>query len=213
MRVLIFGDSITQGYWDSEGGWAARLRKYYDKNTLKAANNSTDYPEIFNLGISGDTATTLLSRIDFESRVRQWPGEEACFIISIGVNDSVFRGDEFESTPDKYREELTQIYKIVKKYADRVIFLGLTPCVDERVQPMTWSSTGKCYSNERIRLFDKTLREFCNQNSIIYIALFDAMTNAQVNKELMPDGIHPNSEGHELIFKLVQPELDKLIAG
>jgi len=29
---------------------------------------------------------------------------------------------------------------------------------------------------------------------------------------LFDDGLHPNDAGHELIFELVQPELDKLLA-
>lgn len=34
MTVLIFGDSITQGFCDTEGGWAARLKKFLDEKTL-----------------------------------------------------------------------------------------------------------------------------------------------------------------------------------
>jgi lysophospholipase L1-like esterase len=34
MIVLVFGDSIAQGYWDSEGGWVERLRKANDSATF-----------------------------------------------------------------------------------------------------------------------------------------------------------------------------------
>lgn len=42
MRVLVFGDSITQGFWDTEGGWVERLRKYYDQYyTLTTCSQSS----------------------------------------------------------------------------------------------------------------------------------------------------------------------------
>lgn len=31
-KILVFGDSIAYGKWDSDGGWVARLRKYVDVN-------------------------------------------------------------------------------------------------------------------------------------------------------------------------------------
>jgi len=53
MKVLIFGDSITQGFWDIEGGWAARLRKTYDQKAVDS--DDYDQPTIFNLGVSGNS--------------------------------------------------------------------------------------------------------------------------------------------------------------
>jgi lysophospholipase L1-like esterase len=49
VRVLVFGDSIAQGFWDSEGGWVERLRKHYNSLALEDLK-SNQQPEIFNLG-------------------------------------------------------------------------------------------------------------------------------------------------------------------
>ena len=47
MTICIFGDSITWGAYDPEqGGWATRLRNYFEKQ-----DNDVD---VYNLGISGD---------------------------------------------------------------------------------------------------------------------------------------------------------------
>lgn len=35
MRVLIFGDSITQGMWDAQGGWANRLVADYFRQQME----------------------------------------------------------------------------------------------------------------------------------------------------------------------------------
>jgi lysophospholipase L1-like esterase len=49
MRLLIFGDSITYGAWDIEGGWAARLRKFLDGKTLTDLFNSFEFGGYFNI--------------------------------------------------------------------------------------------------------------------------------------------------------------------
>lgn len=46
MRVLVFGDSITQGYWDTEGGWVKRIRSHYDLLQITDLNGR-DEPTIF----------------------------------------------------------------------------------------------------------------------------------------------------------------------
>ena len=36
--LLVFGDSITYGAWDLEGGWVQRLRSFIDKKNLTDPN-------------------------------------------------------------------------------------------------------------------------------------------------------------------------------
>lgn len=64
MRVLIFGD--TQGYRDTEGGWADKLRKHYDE--LQVQDFGKGQPTIFNLGISADDSRNVLSQAEAEIR-------------------------------------------------------------------------------------------------------------------------------------------------
>ncbi|MBI5906829.1 hypothetical protein HY857_02135 [Candidatus Saccharibacteria bacterium] len=209
MRVLIFGDSITQGFWDTEGGWVGRLRKHYDE--IQLLDLSKEQPTIFNLGISGDFTKSVVARLESETKARLWPGEEIVYIFAVGLNDTIYREDDFESTPKKYNEELGTILKIAKLYSQRILFVGMSPVVDERVQPPQWSSSGKCYSNERIMIFDKVLQDFCERSSVAYVSLFEMMQREQATHDLMPDGAHPNNKGHKLIFQIVLPELEKLI--
>jgi hypothetical protein len=66
MRVLVFGDSITQGYWDTDGGWVDRIRRHFD--TIQATDlQDNDEPTIFNLGISADNSRNILERIETET--------------------------------------------------------------------------------------------------------------------------------------------------
>src|SRR5437762_377896 len=116
MRVLIFGDSITQGFFDVRGGWVGRLREHYDMLQLK---NPTTYsqPVIFNLGISGDTAEKLVRRFENETEARLWPDEDMAFVFSIGTNDASTRNLEPFSTPEKYRNQLEELIKMAKRFS------------------------------------------------------------------------------------------------
>lgn len=37
MKILVFGDSITQGYWATNGGWVDMLKTHYHKGYFKNA--------------------------------------------------------------------------------------------------------------------------------------------------------------------------------
>lgn len=62
MRILIFGDSITQGFWDTNGGWVDKLRKHYDELQLQDFDKNP--PTVFNLSIDADTSQNILQRAE-----------------------------------------------------------------------------------------------------------------------------------------------------
>src|SRR5256885_14958417 len=78
-RIFIFGDSITWGSSDEEGGWASRVKRYTDKKMP-----IPDYwSPVYVLGIPGDTTEDLLNRFDQEIKVRltEEDKEEAIMVI------------------------------------------------------------------------------------------------------------------------------------
>lgn len=84
MRVLVFGDSITRGYWDTNGGWVERIRKHYD--LLQASNlEGRDEPTIFNLGIGTDNSKNILARIESETIARTSHGDLPVVGVQIGL--------------------------------------------------------------------------------------------------------------------------------
>jgi acyl-CoA thioesterase I len=205
MRVLIFGDSITQGFWDVDGGWVNRLRKHYDQ---KMINRTDDPPTVFNLGVSGDSSAEVLARFDNETKARS--KEDLTFVIAIGVNDARTKAGVNFSDTNQYRQNLEGILQLARKYSDKIMFVGLTPCVEDRTNPVGWGSTG--YTNTRIREVDTALREFCEANHLPFVEIFEPFNLAQSSTELLPDGLHPNAAGHKLIADIVLPELEKLLA-
>ena len=209
MRVLVFGDSIAQGFFDVEGGWVNYLRKYYDEILIR--NNDISQPTVFNLAISGDFTRSVLKRFEDEVTARVWPGEEFVFIFAVGTNDTVYRGQEYESEPDIYKNELSELLNIAKKYSKEIMFVGLYPIIDRLLQPAPFSETGKSYSTERMHLFDKTLNNFCKKNKVAYVDLWREFTKQDNLETVFFDGIHPNDKGHKLIYEIVQPKLEELL--
>ncbi|MBP9816303.1 SGNH/GDSL hydrolase family protein, partial [Candidatus Woesebacteria bacterium] len=66
-KILVFGDSIAYGKWDSKGGWVARLRNYIDTtyNLNKEGN-----VQVYNLGIPGEVVPRLAERFSSELTMR-----------------------------------------------------------------------------------------------------------------------------------------------
>jgi lysophospholipase L1-like esterase len=208
MRVLVFGDSITQGFWDIEGGWVSRLRKSYDQIAIET--DDYDQPTIFNMGVSGNSSNEILDRFNNEAKARLWPGEEMVFIFSIGVNDTRIEGDKDFSNTTRYIQNLSELLKLATQYTNKNMFVGLTPCIDSRTTPTEWGNK-LVYNNQRIKEFDEALRRFCEQSNTCYLNLFKPFQEKQARTELIPDGVHPNSEGHQLITELIKPKLEMLI--
>lgn len=188
MRVLVFGDSITQGFWDTSGGWVQRIRTVYDKETIK-----TDYdlPTIFNLGISGNSSRDIVERFEAETKAR-CQDEELGFIFAVGLNDSRTKSGVNFSEPEEYKSNLEKLLVMASRYSNKIVFVGLTPCVEERSNPVSWSDTG--YTNDRIRMFNQVLKDFCHDNALEFIDTLTPFTEAEAKTELLPDSLHPNNE-------------------
>ena len=210
MRILVFGDSITQGFHDDEfGGWANRLSALAIKRGIESDYNYD--VSVVNLGVSGDTTADLLKRVDSEAKARtqKYPTDKFdVALLAIGINDSKF---EMESRKNSIPIEetiknLESITSVVSEYCQKIIIVGLTPVFDERIQPMSWKPTHG-YSNEVIDSYNHKIKDFANENDFLFI---DTKSVYDGNEDsCLPDGLHPNAEGHRLIFERVKESLEK----
>jgi lysophospholipase L1-like esterase len=205
-HILVFGDSITYGAWDKEGGWVQRLREFLDE---KRISNPDVYYLTYNLGISGETTEGFLKRLEFETKQRLWEKEEIIFIFQIGGNDAAFLHEENRLwVPlEKYKENLKRSLEIAKKFSSKIIFLGLLPVDETRTTPLSWNPIS--HKNEYAKKFNDTLRSFCKENNIYFIEIFEELIKTDYPK-LLEDGLHPNSEGHKKIFKITRDFFIKL---
>jgi lysophospholipase L1-like esterase len=205
MRIFVFGDSITYGNWDYEGGgWVNRLRNFLDTKSL--VKHKFDY-RLYNLGISGDTSKDLLYRFEFEIKNRLKDNEESLVIIEIGINDSLFFQDKKKLTtsPKIFRKNIQKLIKLSRKFTEKIIFVGPTSVVESKVNPLPWRKEVS-YKNGYISKYNEVIKSVCKENKVFFIDIFAEWIN--LNYEiLLEDGVHPNSEGHKKIFEIVKESL------
>jgi lysophospholipase L1-like esterase len=200
-QILVFGDSIVYGAWDREGGWVQRLKNILDKKTLSDPNI---YYRIYNLGVPGNVIEDVLKRFEFETEQRLKEDKEVVIIFAIRINDSQFihSQNNLRTAPKKFEENLGKLINLAQKYSSKIIFVGLTPVDEDKVSPIPWD-TNKSYKNNLIEKYNNVIKSMCKENKIYFINIFGKLINLDY-KNLLEDGLHPNSEGHQKIFEIVR---------
>jgi lysophospholipase L1-like esterase len=199
--ILCFGDSITQGFVDLEGGWTQRLRRRLDQEATVPLGDIT-FPAhaVFNLGISDDTTAGLAERLERELTPRQL-GDQTIVVIAVGVNETGYdpRTGRPTHDPGRFAATLAEVVAAARRHTDRVLLVGLLPCDEARTQPPPWSGDGgEHYANDRIAVFNQAVRRVAADTGT---ALADPFEEALAGDHtaLLHDGLHPNGAGHQLL--------------
>lgn len=210
-NIFIFGDSITYGEWDELGGWANRVRSFYDSPELPLPKK---YFVTYNLGIPSDTSTGVAQRLTAETQARLTPNPNVDtfqFIIAIGTNDSRWLVDEKKHGVDEtqFKRNLEDITNQAKAFSDNIIFVGLLPCdekaIAETAKRFDWVES---YENRYIEKYNQIIQQHCIEQQLAFIDLFKTFKSKNI-KTLFDDGIHPNTDGHALIFETVIKSLNE----
>lgn len=204
-NIFIFGDSITYGCWDEQGGWAFRIKNSIE-NKIIASNFTIDH-FVYPLGIPGDQTKDVVYRFRSEVEKRHVSTEKTIFLFAIGINDSSYcHATKSFSTPlSQFQENISQLITLAKTYTDTFAFIGLTPVDEIKVDPMPWYP-GESYRNEFIKQYDEALQHICKKENISFIPIFQDWIKGDY-KTLLTDGVHPNTEGHKLLFERIIKEV------
>ena len=195
-NLLVFGDSIAWGANDSEyGGWVTLLRNYFEDK------EGVPIEHVYNLSVSGNDTKDVLARFDGEAKVRK-PG---IVMLAVGVNDSkrIDTKDNPETSEEQFEKNYNALISKAKQCAKRVICLGLTPVNEEKTTPIPWN-TRKSYYSEFVKEYDQIIQDVVQKERVEYIPLYDLM-----DAKDFEDGLHPDSEGHRIIFEAVKEYLEK----
>lgn len=204
MQILVFGDSITQGFHDTEcGGWVSRLFAYCNKIVLDSDFDT--YISVFNFGVSGDRSSELVKRFEKELHSRG-DTEPTITILAIGINDSIKHIESGENWCPirEYEDNVRGMIDQASKKG-KVLLVGLTDIQEEILTPIPWFTEYALYRSDR-NIYDQKLKEIAIDMNCTYISLFDLFADSQ--SELLTDGLHPNAKGHRLIFERVKSVLE-----
>jgi len=199
---MIFGASSTHGNWDELGGWAERIRLNIIDKTIK--NPKEFHGLVFNLGVPGDMTADVLNRIEPEIKARLFY-PKTIILLSGGTNDSriKFTTKKPIVSDEKFQDNQEKILNIVKKYTDKILFLGFNQ-VDEKITN-PYHDDDYSFINERIKKFNDITKNIYKKNNVDFLDIFS------MQKDLY-DGLHPNSLGHKKIFEKIQPYINKYLS-
>ncbi|MBP9667690.1 hypothetical protein KBD87_02700 [Candidatus Saccharibacteria bacterium] len=204
-KILVFGDSIGQGYYDEkDGGWVRLLQRDFF-NEYYAGKREV---HIINLSVSGHTSQEVVERIEQETKAR-CKDEKILTVIAIGINDSFQREGARRTSMTDFTHNIKRIIEIAKSFGD-VVVCGLTSCVDDRVGPTGWDA-GLVYTNAWIKEYDAVIKREAEDAGVLFVPLWQATYDAQMAIETMPDGIHPNAAGHEVIYNKMKKIMEKML--
>ena len=172
-KMIFFGDSLTAGLG------VMPVEAYPALIQQKINLDKKDF-QVINAGVSGDTTTTALERIDWILT-----GGVDVFVLELGANDGMKR-----ESPSLILENLHKIIqKVREKNKNARIFL---------VEMRAFPNMGKKYSKQ----FNKIYPEITQRDKIIMIPFF-LEGIAGVKRLNQKDGIHPTAEGHVIMANKV----------
>jgi acyl-CoA thioesterase-1 len=180
LKIVAFGDSLTAGYGlPAQDAFPAKLQA-----ALRTKGHNV---EIENAGVSGDTASGGLSRLDWSI-----PDGTDAVIVELGAND-MLRGVD----PSVTRRALDEILAKLKARNIPVLLAGM------RAAP----NMGAEYA----AAFESIFTDLASKYDVVFYPFFLEGVAAQAQLALR-DGVHPNGAGVETIVKGILPKAEELIA-
>jgi acyl-CoA thioesterase-1 len=174
--IVAFGDSLTAGV--AGRSYPDNLQDILDQNGL--------HYRVDNQGISGDTSTDGLARID--NVVAQHP---RLVLLEFGGNDGL-RGVPVSAT----EKNMNEMIRRLRQESIPVVLLGIT------LPP----NYGPDYVKPFTAMFPKLAREY--QLKLMPFLLIHVYQSSGL---MQPDGIHPNGDGNKIVardvFDLIRPFL------
>jgi acyl-CoA thioesterase-1 len=178
--LLVLGDSLTAGYGlNATESFPVKL-----ETALQAK-----FPglKILNGGVSGDTASAGLARLDWALT-----DEVTGLIVELGANDAL-RGLDVEQT----EAALDQILAKAKAKNLPVLLLGM------KAPPNLGPDYVAAFDGLYLRLAKK-------YDALLYPFFLDGVAAAAALNQA--DGIHPNAKGVDIIVAKLLPRVEELLA-
>lgn len=180
LKIVAFGDSLTAGHGLlAQDAFPAKLER-----ALKARGAKI---EIENAGVSGDTSSGGLSRLDWSI-----PEGTDGVILELGAND-MLRGID----PAVTRKSLDAILARLKERNIAVLLCGM------RAAP----NMGVNYADA----FDALYEELAKKYDVVFYPFFLDGVAAQAKLSLR-DGVHPNAAGVDAIVTGILPKAEEFVA-
>lgn len=180
LKLVVLGDSLSAGYQLApEEGFPEQLQKVLDD-----AGHSVS---VVNAGVSGDTTSGGLSRLDWSVG----PDVDAV-IVELGANDAL-RG----ISPEFTRKNLEDITRSLRERGVEVLLAGM----------LAPRNLGPEYAEA----FDPIYADIASEHDALLYPFF--LDGVALDPDLnLSDGMHPNAAGVAVIVEKILPKVKELLA-
>jgi len=180
LRLVALGDSLTAGYGlPQEAAFPAVLER-----ALRAKGYRV---EIANAGVSGDTSSGGLDRLDWSV-----PDGTDGVIVALGAND-MLRGLD----PAITRRNIEAIVARLKAKNIPVMLAGMY--------------ASRNLGPDYIRKFDTIYSDIAERHDLVLYPFF--LDGVAGERSLnLPDGLHPTAKGVEMIVERILPSVETFLA-
>lgn len=180
-KIVGFGDSLMAGYGLNPG-------ESFPEKLEKALRNKGHDVVITNAGVSGDTTSGGLSRLDWSI-----PDGTQLVILELGAND-MLRGID----PALVEQNLDKMLARLKERKIEVVLAGMVAA----------PNLGHAYGEQFGTIYPKLAEKY---GVTLYPFFLDGV--AADPKLLLEDGMHPTAEGIDRMVAKALPTVETAIAG
>ncbi|WP_246719848.1 arylesterase [Methylocystis sp. H62] len=182
VRILAFGDSLTAGPGISaEDSLPAQLKRRLSEDGYNV--------EVVQGGVSGDTTTTGLARLDYTLGA----GPFDIAVVELGANDMLNGHD-----PKITRANLDRILAILKQKGVRPVLTAMVSSANH----------GQAYKKE----FDSVYPDLAAKHEAPLVPfILEGVWGSPAL--LISDGIHPNAAGVAKIVKKLAPYVERTLVS
>ena len=181
VTIVALGDSLTAGYGLNPG-------ESFPEQLQAALNANGMETEVINAGVSGDTSSGGLARLEWSV-----PPEAAIVIVELGANDAL-RGID----PAVTRNALSEILAKIEERGQAALLAGMRAP----------GNLGDEYAAE----FNAIYPELAAEHGVpLYPFFLEGLTPDGVLNQ--SDGMHPSAAGVPKIVEGILPEVEKLVAS
>ncbi|MBA8906365.1 arylesterase [Aminobacter ciceronei] len=180
-KIVGFGDSLMAGYGLNPG-------ESFPEKLEKALRNNGHDVVITNAGVSGDTTSGGLSRLDWSV-----PDGTQLVILELGAND-MLRGID----PALVEQNLDKMLARLRERKIEVLLAGMVAA----------PNLGHAYGEQFGRIYPRLAEKY---GVTLYPFFLDGVAGDP--KLLLEDGMHPTAEGIDRMVAKALPTVEKAVAG
>ncbi len=186
--LILIGNSILHSLDEEDRGavWSEYLNQY----------------RAVNMGFSGDRTENVIWRLENGELEGIHP---KVALLLIGTNNTDGNHYEKVTQPEELSEAIWKICEIIREKLPEteILLMGILPY---GYKPN--------YRDHINKMTNKIIKNFPHRNPHIHYVDIGSIyldEAGKVRKDLMPDFLHPNAEGHMLMFKALTPEIKRLM--